>query len=210
MSARLRSLLFACFAVALVVPTIAASAKPRGAATIIAMPNERFWAIMDESRDQDQQAQKTSLRRQLFALRPDEIAAWNMRLDQLMRASYRWDLWGAAYVAMGGASEDAFEYFRLWLIAQGHNRFEQVMADPDTLAEFAPSDPEQLDFEDLAHIAPDVWSAKTGRSWEKIPNISAFFEPTGYGTPSGQEFSEDPKELAARYPKLWRRFGTGS
>ena len=36
-----------------------------------------------------------------------------------MDDSYRWDLWGAAYLANGGCSDDGFDYFRGWLIGQG-------------------------------------------------------------------------------------------
>lgn len=54
-----------------------------------------------------------------------------------MIRSYRWDLWGAAYVAKGGASDDGFEYFQRWLISRGRTDFERVLADPDALADLA-------------------------------------------------------------------------
>ncbi|WP_449342020.1 DUF4240 domain-containing protein [Streptomyces aurantiogriseus] len=33
--------------------------------------------------------------------------------------AYTWDLWGAAWVLLDGASDDAFDFFRCWLIGQG-------------------------------------------------------------------------------------------
>ncbi|MFC9245678.1 DUF4240 domain-containing protein [Streptomyces sp. NPDC057136] len=44
-------------------------------------------------------------------------------------------LWAAAYVINGGCSDDGFDYFRGWLIAQGREVFERTAADPDALAE---------------------------------------------------------------------------
>lgn len=196
-----------------IIPFAPAAAAKRATAdrhTIVPMTASRFWEIVKESQNSDQDAQASSLRRQLETLTPAEIVSWNMRLDQLMKASHRWDLWGAAFVAMGGASDDSFEYFRLWLISRGEGVFKKVLGDPDALVEFAPSDPEQLEFEDLAHIAPDVWSLKTGKRWDDMPNIPAFFDPSGYGPPAGVPFSEDAAALEAKYPRLSRRFGSGN
>ena len=53
----------------------------------------------------------------------------------MLAASYREDLWGAAYLINGGASDDGFEYFRGWLMTQGRAVFARAVADPDSLAE---------------------------------------------------------------------------
>ena len=41
------------------------------------------------------------------------------RRGLLVARSYDWNLWGAAYLMKGGCSDDAFDYFRGWLVAQG-------------------------------------------------------------------------------------------
>jgi len=51
-----------------------------------------------------------------------------------MADSYRVDLWGAAYLINGGCSDDAFEYFRGWLIVQGRGTYERIVADPPILS----------------------------------------------------------------------------
>ena len=192
---------------------VPASAAPQRAtlhenmADATMMPEARFWSLVESTRNTDPAAQIAALKAKLAALTPEEIVGFESCLDAQMRRSYRWDLWGAAYVAMGGASDDSFEYFRLWLIARGQRDFEKVLADPDALADIAPADSEQLEFEDLAHVPPDVWAAKTGKPWDDMPHLSAFFVPRGYGEPVGTKFSEDPAALARQYPKLWRRFG---
>jgi hypothetical protein len=188
-------------------PLLALPADPPADAATM-MPEARFWAIVNGTFREDQSQQLALLNTRLAALTPDELVAFEMCFDRQMRRSYRWDLWGAAYVAMGGASDDSFEYFRLWLIGRGRADFEKVMADPDALADIA-SDPEQLDFEDFAHAVPDIWATKTGKAWDAMPHLSAYFVPRGYGAPAGAKFTENPAALARSYPKLWRRFGGG-
>lgn len=51
-----------------------------------------------------------------------------------MAISHRNQLWAAGYLINDGCSDDGFEYFRAWLIAQGREVFERVVADPDALA----------------------------------------------------------------------------
>jgi hypothetical protein len=184
----------------------AAAAQSSAAVAPVAMSEMRFWSIIEGTRSDDHDTQVVRLKAALAALTPEEIEGFEACLDRQMRRSYSWDMWGAAYVAMGGASDDGFEYFRLWLIARGRADFEKVLAEPDALADIAPADPEQLEFEDFAHVPPDVWAAKTHKPWDAMPNPSAFFVPLGYGPARGTRFSEDPDALARRYPRLWRRF----
>ncbi|NUT32717.1 MAG: DUF4240 domain-containing protein [Hamadaea sp.] len=72
---------------------------------------------------------------QLLAQRdPAEIVAFAQPWSDIVTDSYRADLWAAAYVVNGGASEDGFDYFRGWLIAQGRAAYEIALLDPDSLA----------------------------------------------------------------------------
>jgi len=174
---------------------------------MVPMTEAQFWSLIDQSRSDDPDQQIELLRANLAKLTPDEVVAFEATFDALMRHSYRCDLWGAAYVAMGGASDDGFEYFRLWLISRGQQTFSKVLSDPDALADIAPDDPMLLEFEAIAYVASDIWSSKTGKPTDNMPQLSAFFAPTGYGSPAGNEFSEDPQALARQYPKLWKRFG---
>jgi hypothetical protein len=64
-----------------------------------------------------------------------EILAYQHLHDQLMAESYHSDLWGAAYLLNFGCSDDGFDYFRGWLLAQGRAIWEAALQDPDGLAE---------------------------------------------------------------------------
>lgn len=168
-----------------------------------------FWAIVETTLPHvsDQEAQLTVMQSRVAEMSPDQLIRFGRTFDQIMRDSYSWDLWGAAYVIMGGASDDGFEYFRLWLISRGRTVFEQAAADPDSLAASVPADAvDALDFEMLAYPAREEFVRKTGRE----PGATEQLQPEMFYpniAPSGVAFAEDPSELAQRYPRLWARFG---
>ena len=171
------------------------------------MTEARFWSIIGEATPYaaDREKQIATLRASLEKLTLRELEGFELIFTQQMRASYSWDLWGAAYVIQGGASDDGFEYFRRWLISQGREAFERAKADPDSLADLAmPDSAEDREFEEIAYIALDIWGEKSGRDPATMPNPT----PIVLGEkPSGVQFSEDSAALMKRYPKLWGRFG---
>lgn len=172
------------------------------------MTDDRFWALIDRTvaHESDPERQLESLRAVLSELPPEEIEAFEAAFSRQLNRANTWDLWGAAYVAHGGASDDGFEYFRRWLISKGHVVFERALAKPDDLADLLVPDVEGvLEFEDFAYVAGDVWTQKTGRSVDEFASMSSGALPGS--EPEGTPFEEDAAHLASRYPKLWRRFG---
>jgi hypothetical protein len=87
---------------------------------------------------------------------------------EVMADSYRVDLWGAAYLINGGCSDDGYEYFRGWLIAQGRATFERIVADPDALADLpdirvaAAFGRDDVECESALGIADDAHLVATG------------------------------------------------
>jgi hypothetical protein len=194
--------------IALALPAADAEARPAtSAAPTAGMTEARFWSVLDRSRGDDRDGQLAALRLALGALSADELVRFQQALQAQMHRSYRWDLWGAAHVAMGGASDDGFHYFRLWLISRGRETFESVLSNPDALAALAPDDPGELEFEELAYLAPVIWSEKTGKPEERMPGLSGSSDAASDSGPIGDQFSEEPAALAPRYPALWKRFG---
>lgn len=129
--------------------------------------------------------------------------AWQGAYDAKRAAAYSWDLWGAAFVIHGGASDDGFDYFRNWLISRGRRVYEAALADPDSLSATIPAGTsEAAEFEGFGYVAMALWAERTGSDPARMPVGAA--QPS---EPAGKQWSEDPAALAARYPKLWKRFG---
>jgi hypothetical protein len=203
--------------VAVASDVIAPAVRPVGPAAILVqevqvtpMSEDQFWAIIASTTayESDPDAQLAALHAALSRLSVEQVLAYEATFDQLMRRSYSWDLWGAAYLINGGASDDGFEYFRCWLISRGREVFERSVADPDSLADIVPMDAtDGLDFELFAYVAREVWGEKTGQASNLMPNAAPMMYPDLQ--PSGVKFETDGSSLARRYPKLWRRFGHG-
>jgi hypothetical protein len=121
-----------------------------------------------------------------------------------MKAAYTWDLWGAAYLINGGASDDGFEYFRSWLISMGHDVFSNAVRDPDSLANILSATGEEIELEEFAYVAAAAYAKKKGDPKARIPNEKDLLS---LGEPAGSEFHDDAEHFAQRYPKLFEKFG---
>ena len=123
----------------------------------------------------------------LSAYPREEIVAAERVSQELMAGFYRTPLWGAAYVINGGCSDDGFDYFRGWLILQGREVFEHVVADPDVLADLpviraqAPG-AAYLECEDTLYIASRAHRAATGEYSHRTRSRSGIGSWTPHGT----------------------------
>lgn len=172
------------------------------------MPDEQFWLLIETTlRGQvDPDSQIDALYECLDRLEPQDIEAFERAFQQQMRRSNTWDLRGAAIVIHGGESDDSFEYFQRWLIAQGQATFERALARPDDLATLIPDDAgEPCEFEDFGYVAMDIWTKKTGL--DPVDDPASTFPRPSLSRPTGTPVKETEAHLAKRYPKLWQRFG---
>lgn len=149
------------------------------------MDIDRFWQHVEAAKTQadgDTEARVEALYAVLGGLSPAELQAFQSHYDQLIAASYRWDLWAAAYIINGGCSDDGFRYFRDWLISEGRGVFEKALKDPDSLAELPHVDPAEL--ESFGYVALDLHEEKgAGR----MPRGAAVPE----GEPAGEPWEEE-------------------
>lgn len=156
---------------------------------------------------------------QLASRSASEIADYEIHFQTALEQSYTSSLWAAAYIILGGCSDDSFDYFRGWLIACGQEVFESAVQNPDNLANLIPSyyEEEEIipEFEELLNTGLEAFTLKeTGdiewddKVWDKF---SSLLDEKGY-EPFEQELEFDWEEddedgLAERFPKLWERFG---
>ncbi|MDV3458743.1 DUF4240 domain-containing protein [Sphingomonas sp. HF-S4] len=191
----------------LAAPLASLPVKANGAVQeVVPMDDRRFWDIIERSarNARDQAQQEAGLRNILAALSLADLVTWRAAYDAKRAAAYSWELWGAAHAIHGGASDDGFDHFRDWLISRGQRVFEAALADPDSLVTAIPAGAnEAVAFEGFGDVVIEVWAARTDRDPATMPASRA--QPP---EPIGKPLSEDPKILAARYPKLWKRFGS--
>ena len=166
------------------------------------MKEDSFWEFVDEARKEsggDEERFLEVLERGLMALPPNAIEGFRERLDDVLARAYRWDLWAAAHIINGGASDDSFQYFRAWLVSRGERVYSAVTARPDELVDYLPEDFDELDFEAILSVAWEVYENKTG---SELPASDRERPPS----PSGEEWDfDDDAEVRKRLPRLYAR-----
>lgn len=171
------------------------------------MDETEFWALIDSTREAaegDPEEQADVLIERLTRLDPDAVMFFARHFESRYNRAYQWDLWAAAWILLDGASDDAFDAFRCWLIGQGREVFETAAHDADSLADVLQGFDEELDgdAEDLGYAADEAYEQLTGTV---MPDLGL---PDPPEDPSGVSLDmEDDAALAERLPKLWDRFG---
>jgi hypothetical protein len=110
--------------------------------------------------------------------------------------AYTVDLWGAAYLINGGASDDGFYYFRCWLIGMGRDVYEAAVANPDSLADAV--DPGTDAEAGIYAAAHQAWMAVTGR-----PDTDPYPARNESAVLRGEDWDfHDDDEVRRRLPRL--------
>ncbi|MYT34436.1 MULTISPECIES: DUF4240 domain-containing protein [unclassified Streptomyces] len=170
------------------------------------MDETDFWELIDDSRaaaGNDPEEQADALVERLLGLDPDRVVDFARHFEERYNRAYTWDLWAAAALMLDGASDDAFDYFRCWLIGQGRHVFEGALDDPDQLARLVGDFDEETDgdAEELGYAADEAYEQLTGAVMPDLRLPPAPPEPLG-----GYLDFDDDAALAERFPRLWARF----
>ncbi len=146
------------------------------------MNKEQFWEIIDAAREKagDWKQMYEPLREALSNLEASDIVHWRQILYEYQGLSDRDELRAAIAVMQGGCSDDGFEYFRGWLVAQGKDVFMNALENPDSLAGAEAAQAygreqfeaeywmpmsgyqEQARFEDMLYVAAEAYESKPG------------------------------------------------
>lgn len=162
------------------------------------MDIERFWEIVNKARaiaGSDTEGRVDALRRLLSTESLEEIQSFQSHYDAQIRQSYRWDLWGAAYLLNGGASDDGFRYFRDWLISEGRPIFEAALRSPGSLAALPRVDLAELEL--FGYVALEIYEEHGGGQLDR--DFS-----TELAMPQGDQWEED--DLSELLPALARKY----
>jgi len=132
----------------------------------------------------------------------NEIKSFEEWMHEFSLRAYDARLWAAAGIMLGLCSDDKFDDFRGWLIAQGRDVYEAALNDPDSLA--------ALDNHGT-HGKPllfQMLNAPTVAYREKIGNDLADLDVT-YRTPillNQDAWNGDPTKLSTILPKLHAKY----
>ncbi len=158
-----------------------------------------FWDIVEKAKEKsgdDRESRPDSLKETLMTYSPEEISKFDIDYREKLLESYRWNLWGAAYLINGGCSDDGFDYFRDFLISEGKATFESALSNPDSLAEL--DDIEDAELEEYRYAIDEAYEELTDN--EMPIQVMKFPDD-----PAGEEWDED--ELEALFPKLAAKYG---
>lgn len=162
------------------------------------MDEKQFWTLLETTRpegdDEGGEEHAEALGDALSDLTTGEVAAFGKLFAQKLAELYTWDLWGVAYMLLGGCSDDGFEYFRAAVLSRGERAYHLALDEPEALGlMLCEEEPEELDAEALLYVAADVYEEQTGEDLEELL-------PETPEDPRGQEWEED--DLDGRYPRL--------
>ena len=153
------------------------------------MNDDQFWTIIKQAQGTDI---AENLKPILAKLPLKDIFSFGEILDGKIADLHRWDIWGIAYIVNGGCSDDGFEYFRCWVVAQGKEFYNKLATDPDDV--FTDSDVSDCECEELGYVAGKVYKQV---SKQEIPQISRKYVKD----PSGESWEED--DLEELFPKTF-------
>ncbi|CAH8770418.1 DUF4240 domain-containing protein [Paenibacillus dendritiformis] len=179
------------------------------------MTDKVFWELISNSKKQGGK-QIEWLIVELSKKPVNEIIDFEIELANKLQQSYTSSLWGAAFVIMGGCSDDGFDYFRGWLIAQGEEVFTKAIKNPEFLADYLTDEYLEEDefapqLEEMLSVASDAYIYQKTGEFEYNDEISTEFwdelEARGHESMSPEiEIDWEKDDLEERYPRLWERF----
>ena len=170
------------------------------------MTSPEFGRIIEETRREAKhcvERQAELLRGALAELSVREILSFEEHLRAKLRRAYTFDLMAAAFIIKSYISDDTFEDFRAWLVAQGKEQFERAVKAPESIAEFLDRDDlEDVQGEALLTCAMAAYERKTGRGVEEfLRNVKAEGDPG-----VKQDWPETKAKFRERYPVLFDKF----
>lgn len=164
-----------------------------------------FWNLIERARKRcegDPETQASILVEQLVQRPVEDILAFGRTFEQLDSRSYTSDLWAAAYIIMGGCSDDSFDYFRGWLIARGEDTFENTLRNPESLLRIVGAEEtEELQAESMLSVAAMAYEEKTGKD--------DYYTVIGKMQPRPEmklDWEEERESLAKKFPRLVQKF----
>lgn len=171
------------------------------------MDEGKFWVIIDEARDMS--SNQTELEQNLISLliqmSPEEMIGFKFMKDKLTHATYTQDQWCACYLMNGGCSDDGFDYFRSWVVAQGKDAYYMALENPDYLVNLLDR-AEYFEFESLDYVSNTAFEKTTGKDIYDFMDYATFNKSLPELPEMKFNWSEDkPETMKAICPELYKK-----
>lgn len=165
------------------------------------MNEDEFWNLIESAKKSSSNVEGRPGRLKVIL---GKLSTENVRIfdelyfDQIID-SYRWDLWGAAYVINGGGSDDGFKYFCDFLISEGRETFKAAIKNPESLAVL--NDLEDSELEEFSYIASEVYEEKAG---SELPSYSKSYPKEPIGEPWDEDLENGETEKGYSLHNLYQ------
>lgn len=165
---------------------------------VLEINKDTFWTLIHEAKrlwGQDLDGSAQWLEDQLLMMGPEQARNFDNIMHGYSALAYKFGLWTAASIILDGCSDDSFNYFRNWLIAQGRDVYLAALKDPDSLADVPVYGGGW--FEPLDYLGAGVYEKLTGET----PYDSA--DRTAYETLERELARDIEYSVGIDYPYKW-------
>ena len=165
------------------------------------LTDQEFWEIINTIPDNsnitenvfpEAEEQILKIYEILSKLPKDKLYDFYHIHTQYYHKLYNHNVWGIAFLQLGGCSDDSFMDYRGWLIFQGKEQVELALNTPDELHKLVYKWGEEGGLEGYNYIIPELFQ----HLYKEEPTIN-LEHPS---EPSGEPW-EDEDELYKKYPK---------
>lgn len=172
------------------------------------MNEDEFWRLIDESAaacpaGSDEQFEW--LQQRLRTHSPEDIVAFENILNRIKARADTFPLLMANFIIQSYVSDDLFEDFRLWLIANGRQRFEAALADPETIADFCDVDDpvEEITGEGLLYVAEEAYQQAGGEA--EFAGLVEYADGPDFEMPWPETREGYQEAMPKLYAKFWNQ-----
>lgn len=128
------------------------------------MNRDEFWYLIDKGSKEKTAEKKLALWIAVLARsREEDIVTFYDIMHTYFRLADQERIFAAANIICPECSDDDFDGFRAWLIAQGENAYRSVLAEPEYLIELC-SPEKNHQFEQLLQVPFEAFFQKTGKA----------------------------------------------
>jgi hypothetical protein len=160
-----------------------------------------FWEAVELSRSVGRRRQAASLYRILVGVPEQVIVSFAKIQHRKMHQLYTPDILAAHFIINGYTSDDSFEDFTAWIVAQGKTAFDRARKSASSLTEL-------LEKKDVSRMEWDAFTLLAGKAYGDKTGKEDFY--TRLGAPAPPEIKiawpADRQGFESRYPELYRKF----